>query len=81
MEYPLNLSFDNRSLAPQISVTDAHGKLVLCAKQRHLRLKRSITVFADAEQAQPLYGIKADSLSSSSAGTAFSTRMARTWAL
>lgn len=60
MEYPLELSFKIIALAPQISVTDASGKLVFYVKQKLFKLKEEITVFADAQQTLPLYKINAD---------------------
>ena len=60
MDYPLNLRFKRFTLAPQISVTDATGKLVLYVKQKAFKLKEAVTVFADAEQKQALYTINAD---------------------
>lgn len=60
MEYPLNLSFKVLALAPQISVTDDRGNLVFYVKQKLMKLKESVTVFADAEQTEPLYYLNAD---------------------
>jgi len=60
MQYPLDLSFKIMALAPQISVTDASGGLVFYVKQKLFKLKEEITVFADAQQTQPLYKINAD---------------------
>lgn len=60
MEYPLELTFKMWAFAPQISVTDAKGALVFYVKQKAFRLKESVTVFADAQQSQPLYDINAD---------------------
>lgn len=60
MEYPLSLSFKVLALAPQISVTDARGNLVFYVKQKLMKLKESVTVFADAEQTEPLYYLNAD---------------------
>lgn len=60
MEYPLELSFKIMALAPQISVTDASGRQVCYVKQKLLKLKEAVTVFADSGQTQPLYQINAD---------------------
>ncbi len=60
MQYPLDLSFKIMALAPQISVTDASDGLVFYVKQKLFKLKEEITVFADAQQTQPLYKINAD---------------------
>lgn len=58
--YPLNLSFKILTLAQQVSVTDAQGKLIFYVKQKFLKLIESVTVFGDAEQTQELYYINAD---------------------
>lgn len=60
MQYPLELTFKLWALAPQISVVDAHGSLVFYVKQKLFKLKEAITIFADQEQNNPLYYIKAD---------------------
>jgi len=58
--YPLHLSFKIIAIAPQISVTDAGGRLLLYVKQKAFKLKEKVTVFADQEQTRPLYSIGAD---------------------
>jgi uncharacterized protein YxjI len=60
MEYPLALSFKVSALAPQLAVTDANGRLLFYVKQELFKLKEEVTIFADAEQTQPLYKIGAD---------------------
>jgi hypothetical protein len=60
MEYPLTLSFKVLTLASQFSVTDARGQLVYYVRQKLLKLKEEVTVFADTDQQQPLYQINAD---------------------
>ncbi|NIN01857.1 MAG: hypothetical protein GTO24_28285, partial [candidate division Zixibacteria bacterium] len=60
MNYPLQLSFKIVALTPQLSVTDANGNLIFYVKQKLFKLKESVTIFADAQQAQPLYAINAD---------------------
>lgn len=60
MNYPLQLSFKILALARQLSVVDATGRLVFYVKQKAFKLKESVTIFADAEQTQPLYTISAD---------------------
>lgn len=71
MQYPLNLSFKIIALAPQLSVTDAGGNLVYYVKQKLLKLKEEVTVFADTAQTQPLYQIKADRILDISARYSF----------
>ncbi len=60
MQYPLTFSFKILALAPQISVRDAQGQLLLYVKQKLLKLKEAVTVFADDGQTQPLFYINAD---------------------
>ena len=60
MEFPLELSFKILVVSPQISVTDARGKLVLYVKQKAFKLKEAVTVFADREQSRPLFRVQAD---------------------
>jgi hypothetical protein len=60
MTFPLDLRFKIVAVAPQISVTDAAGALVLYVRQQAFTLKEAVTVFGDAEQTRPLYRIAAD---------------------
>lgn len=60
MNYPLTLTFKVIALAPQLSVTDASGQLVFYVRQKLLKLREAVTVFADREQKQPVTQIKAD---------------------
>ena len=60
MNYPLNLSFKLLALASQIYVRDANGQLIGYVKQKLLKLKEDINVFADEQQTQHLYNITAD---------------------
>ncbi|MFL5382697.1 MAG: hypothetical protein ACJ8GN_09315 [Longimicrobiaceae bacterium] len=60
MDFPLKLNFKKLALSPQISVTDASGRLILYVKQKAFKLKEAVTVYADAEQTKPLYTINAD---------------------
>lgn len=60
MNYPINLSFKLLALASQIYVRDANGQLIGYVKQKLLKLKEDINVFADEQQTQHLYKIKAD---------------------
>ncbi|MFL5576893.1 MAG: hypothetical protein ACJ79S_13085 [Gemmatimonadaceae bacterium] len=58
--YPLQLTFKVPAIAPQISVTDAAGRLLLYVKQKAFKLKEKVTVYEDAAQTRPLYTIAAD---------------------
>jgi uncharacterized protein YxjI len=60
MNFPLNLTFKIVALAPQISVTDASGQQLMYVKQKFLKLKEAITIYADESQSQPLYYINAN---------------------
>ena len=60
MNFPLDLSFKKIALSPQVKVSDASGRVVLYTKQKAFKLKEAVTVFADVEQARPLYTINAD---------------------
>ena len=60
MQFPVRLEFKKIALAPQITVIDASGKTIFYVKQKLLKLKESVTVFADTGQTTPLYQIDAD---------------------
>jgi hypothetical protein len=60
MNYPLNLSFKLLALASQIYIRDADGNLLGYVKQKLLKLKEDINVFADEAQTRHLFNIKAD---------------------
>ena len=58
--FPLKLSFKIVALAPQIYVRDASGNEILYVRQKLLKLKDKIRVFADSSQTNQLYEIDAD---------------------
>lgn len=60
MKFPLTMTFKILALAPQITVTDANGRLIFYVKQKMFKLKEAVTVYGDKEQTQPLYKIDAD---------------------
>lgn len=60
MNYPITLTFKLLALASQIYVRDANGSLLGYVKQKLLKLKEDINVFADENQTQLLFNIKAD---------------------
>ena len=60
LDYPLTLSFKIIALAPQLSITDANGNLIVYVKQKLFKLKEAVAVFADEQQRQPLFNLKAD---------------------
>lgn len=60
MTYPLKLSFKLLALASQIYIRDSQGNLLGYVKQKLLKLKEDINVFADEQQTSLLFNIKAD---------------------
>lgn len=60
MNYPVTLTFKLLALASQIYVRDANGNLMGYVKQKLLKLKEDINVFADENQTRILFNIKAD---------------------
>jgi len=60
MNYPLELKFKVVAIAQQLTVTDAGATVISYIKQKAFKWKESVTVFADASQARPLYHINAD---------------------
>ncbi|MFM2423540.1 MAG: hypothetical protein RL291_2070 [Pseudomonadota bacterium] len=60
MEFPLKLQFKLIALAPQLWVHDARGNLLGYVKQKLLKLKESVTVYADEAQTKPIYTMNAN---------------------
>ena len=60
MNYPLKLSFKLLAIASQIYIRDSQGNLLGYVKQKLLKLKEDINVFADEQQTRHLFNIKAD---------------------
>lgn len=60
LKYPLTLSFKILALAPQLTVRDANGTLIVYVRQKLLKLKEAVTVYGDEAQTQPLFSINAD---------------------
>lgn len=60
MNYPIDLTFKLLAIASQIYIRDANGGLIGYVKQKLLKLKEDINVFADEGQTQHLFNIKAD---------------------
>ena len=54
MNYPIKLSFKLLAIASQIYVRDANGQLIGYVKQKLLKLKEDINVFADEQQTASL---------------------------
>ena len=60
MNYPINFSFKILAIASQIYIRDANGGLIGYVKQKLFKLKEDINLFADENQTQLLFNIKAD---------------------
>ena len=60
MNYPIDFSFKILAIASQIYIRDANGTLLGYVKQKLFKLKEDINVFADENQTQLLFNIKAD---------------------
>jgi uncharacterized protein YxjI len=73
MQFPLQLSFKIMALAPQIYVRDATGELRMYVRQKLMKLKESVTVFADEAQSRPLFHINADRVIDFNASYHFTT--------
>jgi hypothetical protein len=73
MNYPLHLTFKLLAIASQIYIRDANGELLGYVKQKLFKLKEDINVFADEEQTQLRYNIKADRVIDFSAGYNFTS--------
>ncbi len=71
MNYPINLTFKLLAIASQIYIRDANGSLIGYVKQKLLKLKEDINVFADESQTQHLFNIKADRILDFSANYRF----------
>ena len=60
MEFPVTLQFKILALAPQITVTDANGQVILYVKQQLLKLREAVKVYSSPDQTELLYEINAD---------------------
>jgi uncharacterized protein YxjI len=60
MNYPIDFSFKILAIASQIYIRDASGNLLAYVKQKLFKLKEDINIFADENQTQLLFNIKAD---------------------
>lgn len=78
LQYPLTLNFKIAALAPQISVVDAAGREILYVRQKLMKLRDKIHVFADSSQGQELYEINADRILDWSARFVFTDPSGRT---
>ena len=60
MNYPIDFSFKLLAIASQIYIRNASGSLLAYVKQKLFKLREDINVFADENQTQHLFNIKAD---------------------
>ena len=60
MNYPVDFSFKLLAIARQIYIRDSSGSLLAYVKQKLFKLREDINVFADENQTQHLFNIKAD---------------------
>ncbi len=72
MQYPLYLSFKVLTMVPQIYIKDATGMSILYVRQKLLKLKEEVTVYAAPDQNNRLYKINADRVIDWSARYTFS---------
>jgi hypothetical protein len=71
--YPLTLTFRVLTIGSHVRVVDATGELVSYVKQKAFKLKEDVTIFADEQQTQPVYRIKANKIIDIGATYAIST--------
>jgi len=79
VQYPLELTFKLLTFGQRITASDANGQVVMFIKQKMLRLKEHVEVFADAEQTQLLFTIKADRVIDFSANYHFADSQGNDW--
>jgi hypothetical protein len=60
LNFPLTLRFKLLALAPQIFVETQSGELLLYVRQKLLKFKEEVTVFADEAQSNLAFTMKAD---------------------
>ena len=68
MKYPLDLRFKIATIGTRVSVTDTAGRMVAYVRKKKFRLKEDIGVYADEEQRDLLFRIKADRMMDFGAG-------------
>ncbi|MEZ5855205.1 MAG: hypothetical protein R3D67_10850 [Hyphomicrobiaceae bacterium] len=60
MQFPLSIAFKILTLVPQMSVRDAAEHEIGYVRSKLFAFRENVTVFSDATQSQPIYGIQAD---------------------
>jgi len=71
--YPLSISFKILALAPQLTITDAHGKSLIYVKQKLFKLKEKVEIFTDKSRTTKLATIQANKVIDWSARYFFET--------
>ncbi len=79
MQYPLQLKFRILAIAPQITIRDANGKVLMFVRQKLFKLKEHVMVYADEQQQQLIFEIKADRMIDFSANYSFTSADGAAW--
>lgn len=79
MQYPLELRFKLLTFGQRITATDASGQMLMFIKQRMLKLKEHVDVYADTEQSRLLFTVKADRVIDFSANYHFTDAEGNDW--
>lgn len=79
VQYPIELTFKLLTFGQRITASDANGQVVMFIKQKMLRLKEHVEVFADTQQTQLLFTIKADRVIDFSANYHFTDSQGNDW--
>ena len=73
LNYPLDLGFKIVTIGTRVRVTDAAGRLVAYVRKKKFKLREDVGVYADEEQRQLLFRLKADRVIDFGASYAIST--------
>ena len=79
LRYPLTFSFKITTLANDFTATDASGRVVAYVRQKMLKFKEHIQVFADESRSQVNYDIRADQWIDFSAAYSFTDKQGTTF--
>jgi uncharacterized protein YxjI len=73
LSYPLDLGFKIVTIGTRVRVTDAAGRLVAYVRKKKFKLREDVGVYADEDQKQLLFRLKADRVIDFGASYAIST--------
>jgi len=73
LNYPLDLGFKIVTIGTRVRVTDAAGRLVAYVRKKKFKLREDVGVYADEDQRQLLFRLKADRVIDFGASYAIST--------